>query len=80
MNLQYLQLSYNMFHGDIPNSITNLDSVRFLNLAGNNISGSIPQHLINLTSMTLKRPMRTEVGWYQDVIGKYMYPWKFFLK
>ncbi|RLN35193.1 hypothetical protein C2845_PM03G18310 [Panicum miliaceum] len=53
--LQFLRLSHNMFSGNIPIEITNLNNLQYLDLSSNNISGVIPLHLSNLTGMTQKK-------------------------
>uniref|UniRef100_A0A0D9XT96 Uncharacterized protein n=1 Tax=Leersia perrieri TaxID=77586 RepID=A0A0D9XT96_9ORYZ len=64
--------NHNMFNGDIPTDITNLDKPQLLNLAGNNISGSIPWPLKKLSSMTLKLSVKTEVGQYDVLTNNYL--------
>ncbi|KAL4200517.1 hypothetical protein AMTRI_Chr02g211610 [Amborella trichopoda] len=50
-NLQYLDISNNIFSGNIPPDIGLLQSLHNLSLAGNNFSGSIPESISGLTSV-----------------------------
>ena len=43
--LQLLDLSQNIFYGNIPSSLGNLTSLTILNLGWNNLQGSIPLSL-----------------------------------
>ncbi|RDX92667.1 putative LRR receptor-like serine/threonine-protein kinase, partial [Mucuna pruriens] len=52
--LQMLDISYNNFHGQLPNSIGNLSTkLSQLYLGGNQISGEIPTGIGNLIGLTL---------------------------
>ncbi|KAI3869411.1 hypothetical protein MKW92_032197 [Papaver armeniacum] len=42
-SLESLDLSFNEFSGDIPPSLTSMDSLGFLNLSYNKLSGKIPR-------------------------------------
>ncbi|KAK4275667.1 hypothetical protein QN277_018707 [Acacia crassicarpa] len=53
-NLQYFDLSYNQFHGNIPHEIGNLSSVLMLNLSENpSISGPIPKEIGKLSALSV---------------------------
>ena len=72
VELKFLQLSHNMFHGHIPNYITSLAKLYHLNLAANGISGVIPPHLSNLTAMTknyIVEPGIVSPG-FQETVGE----------
>ncbi|XVF77164.1 hypothetical protein PTKIN_Ptkin14bG0023200 [Pterospermum kingtungense] len=49
--LTSIDLSQNMFEGEIPKIIGKLDSLKGLNLSHNNLSGSIPTSIGNLSSL-----------------------------
>lgn len=49
VGLEYLNLSQNMFQGEIPQEIgNNLTSLEFLDLSSNNLTGTIPSSLANI--------------------------------
>ncbi|KAK2983501.1 hypothetical protein RJ640_023035 [Escallonia rubra] len=50
-NVQYLDLSYNSFEGELPYLFENMTSLRVLDLKFNSFSSSIPMFLGNLTSL-----------------------------
>jgi LRR receptor-like serine/threonine-protein kinase EFR len=51
--LRWLDVSYNLLGGELPNSITNLSTqLTWLRLVGNFIGGSIPMQISNLVSLT----------------------------
>ncbi|KAJ4832779.1 hypothetical protein Tsubulata_018793 [Turnera subulata] len=53
-NLQFmgiLDLHSNMFYGEIPKQLCQLQLLFILNLANNNLSGAVPSCFINLTAM-----------------------------
>ncbi|KAK1572567.1 hypothetical protein Q3G72_034642 [Acer saccharum] len=53
-NLVTLNLSRNHFHGSIPSSIGDMNSLESLDLSYNNLSGEIPEHLSEgCTSLTV---------------------------
>ncbi|MED6112250.1 hypothetical protein PIB30_059985 [Stylosanthes scabra] len=52
-NLEYLDVSNNMFEGYIPASIREMSNLKVLNLGNNSISGSIPEHIVNGCSSLL---------------------------
>ncbi|CAN1143808.1 Probable LRR receptor-like serine/threonine-protein kinase At3g47570 [Linum perenne] len=51
VNLNLIDLSYNLLHGSIPSYFTNFHSLRSLHLAGNQFSGRIPPSIGNLTQL-----------------------------
>ncbi|XP_066341904.1 receptor-like protein 43 [Miscanthus floridulus] len=53
--LQILDLAWNKFTGNIPETITNLGGLIYLDLAGNNLSGALPHHLSNFMGMKATR-------------------------
>ncbi|KAI9114258.1 hypothetical protein K1719_014908 [Acacia pycnantha] len=53
-NLQYFDLSYNQFHGNIPHEIGNLSSILVLSLSENpSISGPIPKEIGKLSTLSV---------------------------
>ena len=50
--LEYLDLSYSNFFGNIPPELGNLGNLKYLALQGNDLSGNIPPELGKLTSLT----------------------------
>jgi Leucine-rich repeat (LRR) protein len=49
VGLEYLNLSQNMFQGEIPQEIgNNLTSLEFLDVSSNNLTGTIPSSLANI--------------------------------
>ncbi|KAF7815675.1 MDIS1-interacting receptor like kinase 2-like [Senna tora] len=69
-NLHFLDLSYNMFYGNIPPQIGNLSSISTLNLGYNIFQGTIPKEIGSLTSLNrldlgfcnLTSPIPPEIG------------------
>ncbi|GLT52223.1 hypothetical protein SLA2020_255750 [Shorea laevis] len=52
-NLQIaLNLSSNLFHGTIPDSLSQLTSLEVLDLSNNRFSGEVPDSLVRLVSLT----------------------------
>jgi Leucine-rich repeat (LRR) protein len=50
-NLEKFDLSFNMLHGNIPDSFEALTHLLELNLSGNAFTGTIPESISNLTSL-----------------------------
>ncbi|KAG8378442.1 hypothetical protein BUALT_Bualt08G0137700 [Buddleja alternifolia] len=52
-NLELLSLVYCGLHGEIPDSLIQLQRLELLNLAGNGLIGTIPSGLYNISSMSI---------------------------
>ncbi|GMJ09621.1 phytosulfokin receptor 1, PHYTOSULFOKIN RECEPTOR 1 [Hibiscus trionum] len=64
-NLEQLDLSYNEFSGQIPESI-NLPSIQFLEISSNSLDGSLPSHIcVNSTRI---RFLSLEVNYFSGSI------------
>ncbi|CAN6165591.1 unnamed protein product [Urochloa humidicola] len=68
--LQYIDLSYNSLHGEIPLAITSLPALSYLDLSGNWLSGQVPSEIGNIGSLTLLRlPFNNLTGCVPSSLG-----------
>ncbi|KAK4777731.1 hypothetical protein SAY87_017918 [Trapa incisa] len=47
-----LNLSYNLFQGPIPSTLSDLNNLEVLDLSNNNFNGSIPDHMTRMAALT----------------------------
>lgn len=61
-NLQILNLSYNHFHGSIPETINSLKKLRELNLSYNRIDGNVPKTIKELSQLEVLNLSRNQLN------------------
>ena len=52
VNLEVLELDWNLLTGEIPDAIGKLSKLRFLSLKGNRLTGEIPTEMGQLRELT----------------------------